>query len=209
MEVVFQDVCLNVQEHQEHEWLLDNNLVSEGYGVTAKAIRAHKTRNSSELIENKHWVLQNVAGSDKTFWTKKGVVRLGFFIKSERAKQFRDWAEDLILKKTQPQTQAEMILAQAQFMVDQERKTKEIETRLDKVEAKQKTNPEYFSVVGYASLKKVTVNMRHAAAIGRKCSALCRKRNLPIDKITDPRFGEINTYHQSVLEEVFNQEFFG
>ncbi len=33
----------------------------------------------------------------KLFWTKRGVIRLGFFIKSERAKKFRDWAEDLIL----------------------------------------------------------------------------------------------------------------
>ncbi|MDO4763858.1 MAG: hypothetical protein Q4A00_05700, partial [Flavobacteriaceae bacterium] len=27
-----------------------------------------------------------------------GIVRLGFFIKSERAKLFRDWAEELIIK---------------------------------------------------------------------------------------------------------------
>ena len=33
------------------------------------------------------------------FWTKRGIVRLGFFIKSERAKMFRDWAEDLVINK--------------------------------------------------------------------------------------------------------------
>lgn len=32
-------------------------------------------------------------------WTKRGIVRLGFFIKSERAKMFRDWAEDLVINK--------------------------------------------------------------------------------------------------------------
>ena len=32
-------------------------------------------------------------------WTKRGIVRLGFFIKSERAKMFRDWAEDLVVNK--------------------------------------------------------------------------------------------------------------
>ena len=30
-------------------------------------------------------------------WTKKGIVRLGFFIKSQQAKAFRDWAEDYIV----------------------------------------------------------------------------------------------------------------
>ena len=33
----------------------------------------------------------------KTLWTKRGIVRLGFFIKSDRAKLFRDWAEDLVI----------------------------------------------------------------------------------------------------------------
>ncbi len=30
------------------------------------------------------------------FWTRVGIVRLDFFIKSERAKRFRDWAEAFI-----------------------------------------------------------------------------------------------------------------
>lgn len=33
-----------------------------------------------------------------TIWTKRGIVRLGFFIRSERAKRFRDIAEDLVLR---------------------------------------------------------------------------------------------------------------
>ena len=39
-----------------------------------------------------------VCQPNSIMWTKAGVVRLGFFIKSERAKLFRDWAENLILK---------------------------------------------------------------------------------------------------------------
>lgn len=34
-----------------------------------------------------------------TYWTKRGIVRLGFFIRSERAKRFRDMAEDLVLQQ--------------------------------------------------------------------------------------------------------------
>ena len=37
------------------------------------------------------------------YWTKAGVVRLGFFIKSERAKMFRDWAETVVLQALSPQ----------------------------------------------------------------------------------------------------------
>ncbi|EIQ01065.1 hypothetical protein OpiT1DRAFT_05632 [Opitutaceae bacterium TAV1] len=38
---------------------------------------------------------------DVTLWTKRGVIRLGFFIKSERAKKFRNAAEDLTLWYTE------------------------------------------------------------------------------------------------------------
>lgn len=63
-----------------------------------------------ELIEGKHFVTsvtKSNAGcksggylqNTPTLWTKRGIVRLGFFIKSERAKMFRDWAEDLVVNK--------------------------------------------------------------------------------------------------------------
>ncbi len=104
MQVTFQNVSLRVQEHEAHEWLLETALVAEGYGVTPDNIRKHKNNKPDELIEGKHFErVTNGYGVSELHWTKKGVVRLGFFIKSERAKQFRDWAEDLIVNK-KPQT---------------------------------------------------------------------------------------------------------
>jgi hypothetical protein len=102
MNIQFQDINLEVVPDKAHEWLLDSAMVAEGYGITESALRKQKSRNQEDLIDGKHWVGQNVPTSsgvqNKTFWTKKGVIRLGFFVKSEKAKQFRDWAEDLILK---------------------------------------------------------------------------------------------------------------
>lgn len=102
MKIQFQDINLEVIPDKGHEWVLDSAMVAEGYGITESALRKQKSRNAEDLIEGKHWVGQNVPTSsgvqNKTFWTKKGVIRLGFFVKSEKAKQFRDWAEDLILK---------------------------------------------------------------------------------------------------------------
>lgn len=74
-----------------------------GYGVAQKTVNDHRSNHSDELLENKHWLrleVQTKGGKQKVIhWTKKGIVRLGFFIKSENAKKFRDWAEDYI---TQP-----------------------------------------------------------------------------------------------------------
>ncbi|WP_185155506.1 phage antirepressor KilAC domain-containing protein [Rudanella paleaurantiibacter] len=102
MQLQFDDVTLNVRAHQVHEWAITTAEVAAGFGVTPEAIRSHKSRNSDELLEGKHFVsvanCNAVGNQADTWWTKKGVVRLGFLIKSERAKRFRDWAEDLVVK---------------------------------------------------------------------------------------------------------------
>lgn len=93
-----------VYPNHQHEFLIPTKEVGLGYGVTPYTIRQHKKSHAAELVEGKHF-LSNVSithgakGSTRgTMWTKRGIVRLGFFIKSERAKLFRDWAEDLIIK---------------------------------------------------------------------------------------------------------------
>lgn len=113
--IPFEGSSLSVITNPEHEWLLDSATVALAYGITEAGLRMHKLRHSNELILNKHFIeveansliVNSVTNSDtlhtsvlKTFWTKKGVVRLGFFIKSEQAAKFRDFAEDLVLKGT-------------------------------------------------------------------------------------------------------------
>lgn len=106
IEVKFEELSLEVQKDATHEWLLDTEAVAQGYGVNDKAIYAHKKRHKNELIEHKHYlILQTVESGQRRniiFWTKLGVIRLGMFIKSERAIQFRDWAEQLIFELQVP-----------------------------------------------------------------------------------------------------------
>ncbi|MCU0443425.1 MAG: hypothetical protein MUE85_00810 [Microscillaceae bacterium] len=67
-------------------------LVAKGYEVSEKAIYSHNLRNQDELIENKHYLILQNAESGQIrnirYWTKRGVIRLGFFIKSKKAKLF-------------------------------------------------------------------------------------------------------------------------
>lgn len=92
-----------VRPDEQHVYLVETALVAKGYGVAPNVIRNHKDRNRDELVEGKHWIAcatKSDAGTPpikRTFWTRNGVVRLGFFIRSERAKKFRDLAEDLIV----------------------------------------------------------------------------------------------------------------
>lgn len=93
-----------VAQHAAHEFIMPTKDVAIGYGVSTSTIRQHFHRHSDEFTHGVHYVkgvtithtLSNIQ-PHSIYFTKAGVVRLGFFIKSERAKLFRDWAEKVVL----------------------------------------------------------------------------------------------------------------
>lgn len=95
--VTFQAITLNIIESNEHTFLMSSCDVAAGYDVTESIIRSHRQRHSDELIEGKHFIMTRTANNAaKTMWTLEGVHMLGFFIKSERAKEFRKWTAKLL-----------------------------------------------------------------------------------------------------------------
>ncbi|OXA83781.1 hypothetical protein B0A56_00625 [Flavobacterium columnare NBRC 100251 = ATCC 23463] len=101
----------------DHEFLMTSKEVATAYGISDVTIRRHIQENTNDLIEGKHFVkgvtILNTLGKGaqphQTFWTKRGIVRLGFFIKSERAKLFRDWAEDLVIEQLENRNTKQVI----------------------------------------------------------------------------------------------------
>jgi phage regulator Rha-like protein len=130
-------------------------------------------------------------------------------------------AKKLIKSHQTELTPAEAILQMAQFMVEQERKTKELEAKLalesqrnDQIEELVKQHDaelerihkpcgDYFTVMGYARLKGINgISLKMANSLGRKASAKCRELGLEIEQVRDPRFGTIGSYPEMVLEEL-------
>jgi len=110
--ISFEGIELVVQADERHEFLMTTKEVAEGYGVSESVIREHKRVHADELVDGKHFIAcvrKTDAGKPpvkSTLWTKRGVIRLGFYIKSQRAILFRDFAEDLIIDKDPPQDDA-------------------------------------------------------------------------------------------------------
>lgn len=100
---VAENLIVRVEPNKQHEFLMTTAEVAIGYGVSKSSIWNHKKEHEDELIENKHYLTILRKPEDgkppirQLCWTKRGIVRLGFFIKSKRAKLFRDWAEDLVI----------------------------------------------------------------------------------------------------------------
>ena len=112
---VAENLIVKVEPNKKYEFLMTTAEVAKGFGVNAATLRGHKHEHRDELIEGKHFITSvgktNAFGNQSIaiFWTKRGIVRLGFFIKSERAKLFRDWAEDLVIFTAEQAAKAEQL----------------------------------------------------------------------------------------------------
>ena len=127
---VMNDLTVQLYTNPKFDFLMDNKTVALGYGVADSTVKSNKSNHSDELIEGKHFVygsaVQNLDGRsdirpNMIFWTKAGVIRLGFFIKSERAKAFRDWAEKIVLEVTAPPANLPMPTKRRHNRLSQER----------------------------------------------------------------------------------------
>jgi hypothetical protein len=102
-------LAVAVIQDTSHGFLMPTKDVALGYGVAGNTVRSTVERHPEDFKDGIHF-LKGVAKSDtltnaqphQVFWTKAGIIRLGFFIKSERAKMFRDWAEQVILQVMAP-----------------------------------------------------------------------------------------------------------
>lgn len=214
MKVQFENVVLEVREEPAQDWLLETALVAEGYGISESSLRSAKSRNEDELVEGKHYlVLQNATSGqnrNQVFWTKKGVIRLGFFIKSDRAKKFRDWAEDLIIKTeavAKPLSTLDFLQVALDQMKAQDVRLNSVENKVQLLEARTTTRPDSFTIMGFAILEGVHVSLSMAAQLGKRAKRLCAEKGYPVDSIADPRFGKVGVYPTPVLKEVFCSTF--
>lgn len=107
-------------------------------------------------------------------------------------------------------TPAEMFLHNAQVMVDHERRIGVVEQKqfatdekIAEIEAKVTTRPDYFTVMGYASLIKIQMGKQKAQQYGAMASKVCRERGFEIERVGDERYGSVGSYPKQVLIEVF------
>jgi phage regulator Rha-like protein len=127
-------------------------------------------------------------------------------------KAFMEAKKRLVTEK--PLTPAEILLAQAQRLVDQEKKMLalqstqvEQQSRISAIEAEQERynypSGHKFTVMGFANLNGINLSAKEAASKGRKASLICKTRNIAVERIHDPRFGQVGMYPEDVLVEVF------
>ena len=70
------------------------------------------------------------------------------------------------------------------------------------LEARTQPENKHFTVMGWANLQGHKIDITKAAKLGRQCSALSKELGVPTGEVSDPRFGKVKSYHESVLTQV-------
>ena len=78
----------------------------------------------------------------------------------------------------------------------------DVSAEIDNINSKLNNEIDRYTVIGYCSAHNIPMTRKEAAIIGGTCSRMCKKRNIPLESIADPRFGKVNTYPSELIAEV-------
>ena len=150
--VALNGVDIEVLEYQD-TWAVSNKQVAAAFGVSEGAIRWQKTQSASEFVEGKHfYLLENQTGNAmQTFWTKKGVITLGFRLReTPRTIAFRDWASDYILKKSDERS-LQLVELALNRAIEQARENERLKAEIAALDERVKRLEAGFDNSGYIS----------------------------------------------------------
>lgn len=122
-----------------------------------------------------------------------------------RAKLVLRW-EELETEKQKELSPAEILLRQAQALVDQERQMKALTKELEELKQRTTTDLKHSTIVAYVSRNNINLDVKRYGAVGKKASSLCKKRGIETSKVNDVRWGLVRVYPNEILDEVFKLE---
>ncbi|MDR2813772.1 MAG: antA/AntB antirepressor family protein [Prevotellaceae bacterium] len=125
---------------------------------------------------------------------------------NERGKQARQYfigCEQKLKEASRPLSTLDLLELTIKGMRENQQEVQELKRDVLELKAKATTHPDYFTIAGYGALRHTSVTLSQASSLGRQAALLCKARGIPTDKTPDPRFGNVNTYPASVLDEVF------
>ena len=123
--------------------------------------------------------------------------------KSDKGKQARQYFIECEKRLVKPLNQLEFLQLQLNMLKEQSERIDRIEAKVDEI--KSINAPiEHFSILGYCHNIGKQISHNEALSFGRKAAKICKELGLVIGKVSDQRYGAVNTYPLDVLSEIFN-----
>ncbi len=190
-----------------------------GYAQTSNALKLCKqasTMDELNKINELHPATKWIPEPD--------VFRLIMKSQMQEAERVQDWVVEEVLptiRKTggysaKVMSPAELILAQAQMLVEHEQrmlkleqkqeavvlKVEHQERRLDQIE----TATDHFTIIGWHRYvnQAGSLPLADAARMGKSATQFCKSNEIEMGSVPDPRFGTAKAYPKWVLDELFS-----
>lgn len=131
------------------------------------------------------------------------------------AKKFKRWITHEVLpsiRKTgkyeiDRPSEIDLIIKSAKALKKIEFKQSDHDNRLSILEAKSHQNSGqtgYWTITAWCKLNNLNITLTEAMQRGREATKLSREWDVEIGKVRDERFGEVNSYREDVLDEIFS-----
>jgi anti-repressor protein len=176
--------------------------------------------NTTEALRNldddeKSTLRISEGGPERNIINEPGLYSLIIRSNKPEAKQFKRWITHEVLpsiRKTggyevDTLSEIDLIIKSAQALKQIELKQIDHDNRLISLEAKLHQNSGhtgYWTITAWCKLNNLNLTLNDANNKGREAVKLSKKWNVEIGKVRDERFGEVNSYREDVLEEVFS-----
>ena len=186
--------CGYSRKSKAKEMLCKNFTQSADYQVLHQMVQNPKGGRPSEII-------QLTLDCAKTFamlaQTEKGKEVRAYFLECEK--------KYLTLK---PKSTLEILELTIQEMKAHSQRLDALDEKVHQIAAKQSSiNEDYYTLAGYYSLRRQKWNLSNTQSqqLGRALSLKSKALNYPINKAYDTKYGEVNSYHKDILEQVLNE----
>lgn len=61
----------------------------------------------------------------------------------------------------------------------------------------------FFTALGFCAMRGVKMVMTDLQRLGRSAASHSKRMNIPVERVRDPRFGMVNSYHETALDAAF------
>lgn len=128
--------------------------------------------------------------------------------KGEQARQYFIDCEKQLSEKQAILSEAQMLLMSIQQMQNNTVAIAEIKAEIKEIKQLQQNTQielkqDYYSILAYCNLIKKQITFSEAIKKGKIASQITKENNQELRKISDERFGYVNSYPIDVLEKVF------
>ena len=104
-------------------------------------------------------------------------------------------------------SEIDLIIKSAQALKKIELKQIDHDNRLSILEAKSHQNSGqtgYWTITAWCKLNNLNITLAEAMQRGRETAKLSKEWDVEIGKVRDERFGEVNSYREDLLDEIFS-----